>query len=121
MTVFNLDVPYPKPEEVHINGHFGKLEGTEKITTIPVGHDNVLVGARAPWAISFKTYDNWKSANIKKTKREELRDSGFTAVTDYYKGKEQGIYGVSAYFQNGAHGGRDVWPLYRLDSDILYL
>lgn len=120
LTVFNLDESNPKPKEVRINGKFGKLDGTEKITTIPVGNENVLVGARAPWAISFKTDDNWKSASIKKTKREELRNSGFTAVTDYYKGKEQGIYGVSAFFENGAHGGRDSWPLYRLDSDILH-
>ena len=121
LTVFNLNSRKPNtPKAVNINGHFGKLDGTEKIVTIPVDNKSVLVGARAPDALSFSSDDDWKSASIKKTKREELRDSGFTAVTDYYSGNEQGIYGVSAFFQNGAHGGRTDWPMYKLDSDILH-
>lgn len=120
LTAFSLDKPNPKPEPVHINGDFGKLDGTEKIVTVPVNGQSVLVGARAPYAISFQSWDGWKSASIKKTKREELRNSGFTAVTEYYEGKERGLYGVSAFFDNGAHGGRVDWPLYKLDSGILY-
>ena len=120
MCIRDSDKPNPKPEPVHINGDFGKLDGTEKIVTVPVNGQSVLVGARAPYAISFQSWDGWKSASIKKTKREELRNSGFTAVTEYYEGKERGLYGVSAFFDNGAHGGRVDWPLYKLDSGILY-
>ncbi|WFD03842.1 hypothetical protein MOBT1_002537 [Malassezia obtusa] len=119
LTAFNVRSNNPKPQNVNINGNFGTLDGTEKIVYVPVGDKSVLVGARAPYAISFHSDDNWKSASIKKTKREDLRNSGFTAVTDYYQGNQQGIYGSSAYFGDGAHGGRTEWPLFKLDSSIL--
>ena len=119
LTAFDVKSQNPKPQPVKINGDFGSLEGTEKIVTIPRGTNQVLVGARAPNAISFFTRDNWKSDDMHMTKRNELQNSGFTAVTDYYQGAEQGIYASSAYFQNGAHGGRDNYPLYKLDASIL--
>ncbi|WFD21365.1 hypothetical protein MEQU1_000013 [Malassezia equina] len=119
LTAFDVSKPHASPEPVHINGDFGSLDGTEKIVTVPVGNDSVLVGARAPNAISFRSWDNWKTANIKMTQRSELKNSGFTAVADYYQGSEQGLYAVSAYFDNGVHGGRSDYPLYKLDSSIL--
>jgi len=119
LTAFDVSKPYAWPEPVKINGDFGSLSGTEKIITVPVNNESVLVGARAPYAISFRSWDNWKSANIKKTKRSELKNSGFTAVADYYQGSEQGLYAVSAFFDNGAHGGRSDYPLYKLDNSIL--
>lgn len=120
LTAFDVRSKDPKPLPVNINGHFGKLDGTEKLVNVPVGNKSVLVGARAPYAISFSSSDNWKSASIKKAKRDELANSGFTAVTDYYQGNEQGIYGSSAYFGDGAHGGRTEWPLFQLDGDLLH-
>lgn len=119
LTSFDASKKHGTPEAVKINGNFGTLDGTEKLVFVPVGQKTVLVGARAPYAISFSTDDNWSSASIKKTKRDELKDSGFTAVTDYYNGKQQGIYASSAFFSDGVHGGRTNWPLYKLDSSIL--
>ncbi|WFD25052.1 hypothetical protein MNAN1_000014 [Malassezia nana] len=119
LTAFDVSKDYAFAEPVQIKGNFGSLSGTEKIVTIPVNGKSVLVGARAPYAISFHSDDNWKTATIKKTKRSELQNSGFTAVTDYYQGNEQGLYAVSAFFDNGAHGGRSNYPLYKLDNSIL--
>ncbi|WFD29871.1 hypothetical protein MSPP1_000885 [Malassezia sp. CBS 17886] len=120
LTSFNLNTKNPKPKAVSLNGDFGSLDGTEKIKYIPVNGETVLVGARAPDAVSFKTSDNWKSADIKTTSLKQLRNSGFTDVTDYYSGDEQGIYASSAFFDNGAHGGRSKYPLYKLSNSILH-
>ncbi|KAL4401332.1 hypothetical protein ACI68E_000969 [Malassezia pachydermatis] len=120
LTAFDPTSNSPRAKNVKINGNFGSLTGSEKIVTIPVNGKSVLVGARAPNAVAFHSDDNWKSASIKSTHRNELKNSGFTAVTDYYSGNEQGIYAVSAFFDNGAHGGRSDFPLYKLDSSILH-
>lgn len=119
LTAFNPSSSNPQPHAVNINGNFGTLDGTEKIAYVPVNGQSVLVGARAPYAISFHTTDNWKSASIKKTRRDELANSGFTGITDYYQGNQQGVYGSSAFFSEGSHGGRSEWPLYKFDSSIL--
>lgn len=120
LTSFDPSSNKPSAHAVKINGSFGSLTGTEKIVTIPVNNESVLVGARAPDAVAFRSQDQWQSASLKTTQRSELQNSGFTAVTDYYSGNQQGLYAVSAFFDNGAHGGRSDYPLYKLDSSVLH-
>lgn len=120
LTSFNVRASKPTAHPVTLNSSFGTLAGTEKIAAIPVNGKTVMVGARAPYAISFSSNDNWSTASIKKAKRNELANNGFTAVTDYYRGNSQGIYGSGAYFNEGVSGGRTSWPLYQLDSSILH-
>ncbi|PKI83121.1 hypothetical protein MVES1_002885 [Malassezia vespertilionis] len=119
LTAFNVKSKNPKAHPVQINGNFGSLNGAEKLTYVPVNGKSVLVAARAPDAIAFQSNDNWKTANMKSTHRDELSDSGFTAVTDYYDGNDHGIYASSAFFGDGVHGGRSSWPLYKLDESIM--
>ncbi|WFD00701.1 hypothetical protein MYAM1_003453 [Malassezia yamatoensis] len=119
LTAFNVKASNPQPHAVTINGSFGTLDGTEKLAYVPVNGQTVMVGARAPYAISFRTNDNWSSASIKKARRNELKNSGFTGIVDYYSGNQQGVYGSSAFFSEGSKGGRTEWPLYKLDSSIL--
>ena len=119
LTSYDVTDDWGRPTPVKINGNFGTLDGTEKLTLVPVDNRSVLVGARAPYAIAFHSDDDWKTATIKKTKDDRLSDIGFTAVTYYSKGSQVGIYGGGAYFSDGANGGRTSFPLYQLDGSIL--
>lgn len=110
----------PKPQPVQINGNFGTTDGTEKLTYVPVNGKSVMVAARAPYAIAFHSDDNWKSAWIKKTKNDQLKNIGFTAVVEYDVGRQKGLYASSAYFSEGANGDRSNFPLIGMDASILY-
>ena len=119
LTAFDVSSDSPKAQPVKINGNFGSLDGTEKLTLVPVNGKSVVVGARAPDAIAFHSDDNWASASIKKTSNKSLANNGFTVVIDYSQGSQTGLYASSAYFSEGAHGGRTDFPLIRLDNSIL--
>ncbi|WFD36893.1 hypothetical protein MCUN1_003784 [Malassezia cuniculi] len=119
LTAYDVTSDWGYPTAVKINGNFGTLSGTEKLTLVPVNNRSVLVGARSPYAIAFHSDDGWKTATIKKTKDDRLANVGFTVVTYYTKGNQIGIYGGGAYFSDGANGGRTDFPLYKLDSSIL--
>ena len=120
LTSYDVNSDWGYPSAVDIKGDFGKLDGTEKLTYVPVGDHSVFVGARSPDAVAFHSNDNWKTATVKKTTKKSLSDIGFTAVTYYKKGDQVGIYASGAYFSDGAHGGRTDFPLIKLDSSILY-
>ena len=120
LTVFDVTQKNPKPQPVQINGNFGTTDGTEKLTYVPVNGKSVMVAARAPYAIAFHSDDNWKSAWIKKTKNDQLKNIGFTAVVEYDVGRQKGLYASSAYFSEGANGDRSNFPLIGMDASILY-
>ena len=106
--------------DTRINGNFGSLDGTEKISLVTYKGRNVLVGAKAPNVYAFTTTDNWASASVKSYTRGEFNSNSLTVATQIEFGSgAKGVYGAGAYFGEGAHGGRTSFPLYRVPNSLL--
>jgi hypothetical protein len=106
------------------NGNFGSLSGTEKIKNFPalasVGGAPRLFAAKAPYIYSFASTDNWSSVTMKMFTRNEFNTDSLTSMFEYSAGgNTMGVYGTSAYFSEGAHGGRTDFIGYKVDKSLL--
>lgn len=123
LTAFDLSSSTPsKPIAVNIQGDFGTLSGTEKLTMVPsitAGGGPRLLGTKAPYIYSFKSTDNWKSASFKTFQRDEFKNNGLTVVTEAgFDGGRQ-IYGGGAYFNDHGNGDKKEFPIYRIPDDMI--
>ncbi|PWN53926.1 putative major allergen Mal f 1 precursor [Violaceomyces palustris] len=119
LTSFDLNSPVATATPVKLNGDFGSLSGTEKLTMVPHNGRPVLVGTKAPLVYAFTSQDNWLTASFKTATRSEFNSNDLTVVTEANLNGAQQIYGGGAYFANGARGGRTDYPLYRIPISLL--
>ncbi|UZJ57466.1 hypothetical protein CBS101457_006786 [Exobasidium rhododendri] len=126
LTVFRLSDATPTARTVTFNDgqNFGTLNGTEKIKNFPAlvsaGGGARLFGAKAPYIYSFQSSDSWSSVTFKRFTRSQFDPNSLTSMFEYSAGgNTMGVYGTSAYFADGAHGGRTDFIGYKVDKSLL--